>query len=109
VARQYDPAEERAGRGQAGRQVERLRGHGQAGQELDASAYKIYRGFSVGARKTTKAYGGREGLHQLPDARGGMNGGFIGFRRAAETSGRKSPAIDLNTPELGYVKFHFVR
>lgn len=79
------------------------------GQELDEAAYKIYRGFSIGARRTNIRYTGREGLHRLPDAKGGTNGGTIGFRRAAETSDKKSPAIDLNTPELGDIKFHFVK
>lgn len=77
--------------------------------DLDDAAYKIYRGLSVGARKTNARYSGREGLHKLPDAKGDMNGGTIGFRRAAETSGKRSPAIDLNTPKLGDVRFHFVR
>jgi hypothetical protein len=80
-----------------------------SGDELDQAAYKIYRSLSVGSQKTSIAYAGKEGLRRLPDAKGGMNGGFIGFRRVAETSGRKSPAIDLNTPELGDLKIHFVK
>lgn len=63
--------------------------------DLDRQAYALYRSLSVGARKTTRPYKGKEGLHELPDANGGFSGGFIGFRRAAET-GSKSPAIDIN-------------
>jgi hypothetical protein len=65
------------------------------GGDLDRRAYALYRSLSVGARKTTRPYTGKEGLHELPDADGGFNGGFIGFRRAAET-GSDSPAIDIN-------------
>jgi hypothetical protein len=64
--------------------------------DLDRQAYALYRSLSVGARRTGRPYGGKEGLHALPDANGGFNGGLIGFRRVAETSDRKSPAIDIN-------------
>jgi hypothetical protein len=66
------------------------------GEDLDRRAYSLFRALSVGSRKTNIRYGGREGLHRLPDANGGFNGGLIGLRRAAETSGKKSPAIDVN-------------
>jgi hypothetical protein len=65
------------------------------GGDLDRRAYALYRSLSVGSRKTTSPYKGKEGLHELPDANGGFNGGSIGFRRAAET-GSDSPAIDIN-------------
>jgi hypothetical protein len=63
--------------------------------DLDRRAYALYRSLSVGSRRTPRPYRGKEGLHELPDASGGFNGGFIGFRRAAET-GSDSPAIDIN-------------
>jgi hypothetical protein len=66
------------------------------GEDLDRRAYALYRALSAGSRKTTIPYKGKEGLHRLPDADGGFNGGLIGLRRAAETSSSKSPAIDLN-------------
>jgi hypothetical protein len=65
------------------------------GENLDRRAYALYRALSVGSRKTARDYGGREGLHELPDAKGGFNGGLMGFRRAVET-GSDSPAIDIN-------------
>jgi hypothetical protein len=65
------------------------------GDDLDRRAYALYRALSVGSRKTARDYGGREGLHELPDAKGGFNGGLMGFRRAVET-GSDSPAIDIN-------------
>ncbi len=40
------------------------------GEDLDAAAYKVFRGLSVGARKTSKRYAGSGGLHTLPDAKG---------------------------------------
>lgn len=75
------------------------------GEDLDRRAYGLYRALSVGSRKTTLRYSGREGLHRLPDANGGLNGGFIGFRRAAE-SASKSPAIDMNINGRA-IKIHF--
>jgi hypothetical protein len=66
----------------------------------------VQRNLLASARKV--GYSGREGLHRLPDRDGGLNGGLIGFRRAGETSGGKTPAVDLKTPELGDVKIHFV-
>lgn len=61
------------------------------GEDLDRRAYALYHSLSIGSRKTAIRYNGREGLHRLPDANGGLNGGFIGFRRTAESSS-KSPA-----------------
>jgi hypothetical protein len=75
------------------------------GEDLDRRAYALYRALSVGSRKTSRRYAGREGLHELPDANGGFNGGFIGLRRAAE-SGSKSPAIDIRTADGRYIKIH---
>jgi hypothetical protein len=74
--------------------------------DLDRQAYALYRSLSVGARRTDLRYGGREGLHELPDAQGGFNGGLIGFRRAAETSDGKSPAIDIKTAGGKAFKIH---
>jgi hypothetical protein len=76
------------------------------GEDLDRRAYGLYRALSIGSRKTNIRYGGREGLHQLPDAHGGFNGGFIGLRRAAETSGKTSPAIDVKTADGTYIRIH---
>jgi hypothetical protein len=76
------------------------------GEDLDRRAYALYRSLSVGARKTDLRYGGRDGLYQLPDAKGGFNGGLIGFRRAAETSEGKSPAIDIKTADGKAIKIH---
>ncbi|MEA2128526.1 MAG: hypothetical protein QOJ85_1417 [Solirubrobacteraceae bacterium] len=78
------------------------------GEDLDRRAYALYRSLSVGSRKTSIRYGGREGLHELPDAKGGFNGGVIGFRRAAETSGGKSPAIDIKTADGAAIRIHLV-
>jgi hypothetical protein len=76
------------------------------GEDLDRRTYALYRSLSVGARRTGLRYGGREGLHELPDAQGGFNGGLIGFRRAAETSDGKSPAIDIKTADGKAFKIH---
>jgi hypothetical protein len=78
------------------------------GEDLDRRAYALYRALSVGSRKTSIRYAGRDGLHELPDAKGGFNGGLIGFRRAAETSGGKSPAIDIKTADGRVIRFHVV-
>lgn len=75
------------------------------GEDLDRRAYALYRALSIGSRKTSIRYGGKEGLHELPDAHGGFKGGLIGFRRAAESSS-KSPAIDIRTPEGRIIKIH---
>ena len=56
--------------------------------------------------KTKIRYGGREGLHELPDANGGFNGGLIGLRRASETSAGKSPAIDIKTSNGTSLRIH---
>lgn len=77
------------------------------GKDLDQAAYNVYRGISVGARRTAKKYSGKEGLHELPGPKGKFDGGIVGLRRAAETSGKKSPAIDINTPKTGPIKIHF--
>jgi hypothetical protein len=74
------------------------------GEDLDRRAYALYRALSVGSRKTNRPYRGREGLHQLPDANGGFNGGLIGLRRGAESSS-KSPAIDINIHRTA-IKIH---
>jgi hypothetical protein len=76
------------------------------GEDLDRRGYALYRSLSVGARRTNLRYGGREGLHELPDAKGGFNGGLIGFRRAAETSDGKTPAIDIKTANGKAFKIH---
>lgn len=75
------------------------------GEDLDRRAYALCRALSVGSRKTGRPYAGREGLHELPDANGGFNGGIVGLRRAAE-SGSKSPAIDIRTADGRYIKIH---
>ena len=75
------------------------------GEDLDRRAYALYRALSIGSRKTNRPYGGREGLHELPDAKGGFNGGLIGLRRARE-SGSNSPAIDIKTPDGRDIKIH---
>jgi hypothetical protein len=74
------------------------------GEDLDRRAYALFRALSVGARKTNRPYGGREGLHALPDAKGGFNGGLIGLRRKAESSSN-SPAIDVNI-DGKFIKIH---
>jgi hypothetical protein len=38
------------------------------GEDLDRRAYALYRSLSIGARGTSRPYGGKKGLHELPDA-----------------------------------------